>query len=216
MIKSLTLSHKPWDIMAVSDNEVIVNLRGTKLQYVHILPEMKLGKTILLENGSSGIGLLNEEIYTVRYREKGEILILNLFGDLKRKISLGQECTGHPDYLCLSTQSIGVCVYLTDWINSKLLAFKLDDSQAVPIFKCAGKELKRPNDLYVDSLGNVLVCGTGSNNVITVTADGKKYGELLTESEITKPKSIAFRPADDTLIVGCEDNTKLFVFKLGK
>lgn len=75
------------------------------------------------------------------------------------------------------------------------------------------EQLREADDIYVDSAGNSLVCGARSNNIVVITADGSKHGELLTPKDITYPKCIDYRPADKSLIVG---GSKLFVYKLGK
>ena len=65
--------------------------------------------------------------------------------------------------------------------------------------------------VYIDSVGNSLVVDLNSDNVVIITADGKKNGELLTGKEISYPTCIDYRPEDNTLIVGCCRNSKLFV-----
>ena len=94
-----------------------------------------------------------------------------------------------------------------------MTCFQLDGKM---VYQYEDKELKRPNGIYVDSAGNSLVCGTNSHNVVVITADGRKHGELLTSYDITKPRCIDYRPQDNTLIVGCGNYSKLFVYKLGK
>ena len=65
-------------------------------------------------------------------------------------------------------------------------------------------------------MGNSFVCGTASQNVVVITADGEKQGELLTSKDIKWPRCIDYRPEDSTLIVGCDISSELFVYKLGK
>ena len=130
------------------------------------------------------------------------------------KIVLTQSSSGRSDYLGLCLAGSSPRVYLTDWDKSRVTCFQLDGKM---VYQYEVKEqLKRPNGIYVDSAGNSLVCGLHSHNVIVITADGRKHGRLLTPKDITRPRCIDYRPKDNTLIVGCGDNSKLFVYKLGK
>ena len=217
--KSLKLSYNPYHVAALSENEAICTFQNSEvkdLQYIYTFPDLKLGKRIVLPDKCLGLHVVNDEIYTACHKcpGKDEIWKLDRAGNIMRKIVLTQSSSGRSEYLCLgSLADPNPRVYLTDWCNSKVTCLRLDDRMVYPY---ENKELKRPNGIYVDSKGNSLVCGSDSSNVVVITADGRKYGELLTSKDITNPKCIAFRPEDATLIVGCEKNSKLFVFKLGR
>ena len=129
------------------------------------------------------------------------------------KIVLTQSSSGRSFYLGLCLAGSSPRVYLTDWDNDRVTCFQLDGKM---MYQYEDEEqLERPNGIYVDSVGNNLVCGFRSHNVGVITADGRKHGELLTSNDITYPRCIDYRPDDNTLIVG-GDNSKLFVYKLGK
>ena len=108
-----------------------------------------------------------------------------------------------------------MCMVLIDWYDrrGRVTRFQLDGKM---VYQHEDKKLKSPSGIYVDSAGNSLVCGTWSHKDVILTADGRKQRELLTSKVVSYPRCIDYRPEDNTLIVGCWDNSKLFVYKLGK
>ena len=212
--KSLKLSERPYNVVPVGENEVIItfDVVNNDLQYIFMHPDLKLGKMITLPNKCSGLRVVNDEIYIAYHKGSGhdEIWRLDRAGNIMSKIVLSQSSSDYPG-LCLAGSSPRV--YLADWDNDRVTCFQLDGKM---VYQYQDKELKRPNGIYVDSAGNSLLCGGDSHNVVVITADGRKHGELLTSKDKRYPRCIDYRPEDSTLIVGCEDSPKLFVFKLGK
>ena len=187
------------------------------LQYIYTYPDLKLGKKITLPDKCLGVHIVNDEIYTTCHKGSGhdEIWKLDRAGFIMSKIILTQSSSARSEYFCLgSLADPNPRVYLTDFHNSKVVCLQLD-GRIVYQYEDT-EQLKRPNGIYVDAAGNSLVCGSSSNNVVVITVDGRKHGELLSSKDITNPRCIDYRPEDNTLIVGCETNSKLFVYKLGK
>ena len=203
---------------AVGENEAIIGFGNDKinyLQFIHTHPNLKQGKKITLPDKCYGLQVVNDEIYTTFHKDSGhdEIWRLDRAGNIMSKIVLTQSSS-----VCL--YNLGVClagssprVYLTDGYNDRVTCFQLDGKM---VYQYEDKELRWPSGIYVDSVGNSLVCGTDSRNVVIMTADGRKHGELLTSKDITRPMCIDYRQEDNTLIVGCWKSSKLFVYKLGK
>ena len=215
--KSLKLSDQPGNVAAVDANEAIITFLSIKdLQYISTHPDLKLGKTITLPEQCYGLQVVNDEIYTAYHKSSGhdEIWKLDRSGNMKSKIVLPQSSSYGSLYLGLgSLTDHNPRVYLTDDINSRVRCYQLDGRM---VYQYKDKELTAPRGIYVDSAGNSLVCGCASDNVVVITSDGRKHRELLTSENITRPQCIDFRPEDNTLIVGCWCNSKLFVYKLGK
>ena len=216
--KSLKLSDEPWNVAAVGENEAIItfsNMENNDLQYIYTQPDLKLGKKITLPDKCFGLQVVSDEIYTTCHKDSGrdEIWRLDSAGNIMSKIVLTQSSSGWSEYLGLCLAGPSPRVYLTDYGNSRVTCFQLDGKM---VYQYGDKELKRPNGIYVDSVGNSLVCGTDSDNVVVITADGRKHGELLNSKDIRWPMCIDYRPEDNTLIVGCWKSSKLFVYKLGK
>ena len=214
--KSLELSDQPWNVAAVDANEAIITFDSNKdLQYISTHPDLKLGKKIPLPEICCGLDVVNDEIYTAYHKSFGhdEIWKLDRSGNMKSKIALTQSCSYGLLYLCLgSLTDHNPRVYLADGgYYSGVTCYQLDGRMVYQY-----EELAAPLGIYVDSAGNSLVCDRGSHNVVVITADGRKHRELLTSKNMTHPRCIDFRPEDNTLIVGCDNNSKLFVYKLGK
>ena len=212
--QSLELPTGPFNVAAVGENEVIVRFGITNnLQYIYSHPDLKLGKRITLPNECRGLRVVNDNIYTVFHKTSGhdEIWRLDRAGNIMSKVVLTQSSSDWSDYLGLCLAESNPRVYLSDYRTSRVTCFQLDGKM---VYQYKNSDLKRPNGIYVDGLGNSLVCGSDSHNVVVITADGRKHGELLTSKDIKNPRCIDYRPQDNMLIVGCE-NAKLFVYKLG-
>ena len=216
--KSLMLSNAPYNVAAVSDNEAIItfgHMENKDLQYINTQPSLKLGNKITLQDKCYGLKVLHGEIYTCCHKDSGhdEILRLDRTGNIISKIVLTQASSGVSGYLGLCLADSNPRVYLADWYNNRVTCFQLDYGKME--YQYEDKGLRCPQGIYVDSVGNSLVCGSISNNVVVITADGRKHGELPTNKGIF-PKCVDYRPEDNTLIAGCERNSKLFVYTLGK
>ena len=210
----LKLSKDPYNVAAVRENEAIINMRSD-VQYIYTHPDLKLGKKVTLPDKCYGLKVVNDEIYTACYKGSGhdEIWRLDRAGNIISKTALTQSSSGCSYNLGLCLARSRPRVYLTDWANSRVTCFQLDGKM---VYQYEDKELERPEGIYVDSAGNSLVCGTNSHNVVVITANGKKHGELLTSKDIESPRCIDYRPEDNTLIIGCCNNSKLYIYKLEK
>ena len=216
--KSLKLPEAPFNVAAIGENEAIITFHSTNkmdLQFTYTHPDLKLGNTITLSKKCFGLHVVEDEIYTAYHKDSGhdEIWKLDRAGNIMSKIVLTQSNSDCSYYLGLCLAGSSPRVYLTEFVNSKVTCFQLDGKM---VYQFSDKVLKYPCGIYVDSAGNSLVCDNGSHNVVVITADGRKHGELLTSKNISGPRCIDYRPDDNTLIVGCFDSSKLFLYKLGK
>ena len=217
--KSLKLSERPYNVAAVSGNEAVITYYySNDLQYIGTRSNLKLGKRITLPVKlpvkCRGLCVVNDVIYTVYHKDSGhdEIWRLDRAGNILSKTLVTQTSSGHSDYLGFCLSGSNSRLYLTDWRNSIVTCFQLDGKMA---YQYQDQGLIRPNGIYVDTAGNSLVRGTLSHNVVVITAGGRKCGELLISKDIRKPRCVDYRPEDQTLIVGCENSSKIFVHKLG-
>ena len=215
--ESLKLSDNQYNENAVGENEAIITFDSNKnnFQYIYTDPELTFGITVTLSDKCYGLCVVNNEIYTACHRDSGhdEIWRLHWAGKVISKLVLTRSSSGRSDYLGLCLAGSSPRMYLTDWNYSIVTCFQLDGKM---VYQYKDKELDRPNGIYVDSAGNSLVCGTYSDHDVVITADGRKHGELLTSNDIKYPRCIDYRGEDNTLIVGCNNNSKLFVYKLGE
>ena len=222
---SLDLLTPPWDVSAISSSSInascIVSLPDVKqLQYIEVTPILKTGPGIQLDKTCWGIHVAGEEIYITCHdnsgESTGEVRILDFDGTLIRKIGMNQDGLGlfvYPSFLTVCPFSGNIYVSDRYMYTSPVICLKSDGSV---IYQYKDPYLKYPKGLCVDAKGNILVCGEDSNNVQIITPTGTKHSTLLTAKDGSKcPCSVAYRQSDDTLIVGCRWQSKMFVYKLG-
>ena len=202
----LDLQAQPWDVSVINNSSAIITLPFLKqLQYMQLEPSLKSGRVIQLDKQCWGIAVAGEDICVSlhNYPGEGEIRILDMEGSLKRRIGVnpgGSFMFTLPYHL---TQSAATGkIYVSDRGTHTVTCLMSDSST---VYQYKGKDLKWPRGVCVDDEENIIVCCGRSNNVHIVTASGRKHGCLLTSVDrIRFPASVAYRHADDTLIIGCE------------
>ena len=199
---------------AVDDKNVIITLPDTKqLQYIQVLPQLKTCRIVQLDTECYGIDVFGDEIYTTQCDDlgQGEVRVLDLNGNMKRKLQSSLNFD-HPDYITVSTS--GKKIFVSDGGNSTARVTCMTADGNI-VYQYNDMELVVPCGMYVDADDNILVCDVGSDSVHVIMANGKKYGTLLTSSDgISRPRSIAYRETDDTLLVGCYETANVMIYKL--
>ena len=213
LCEHLNLFSTPWDVSVVDDNNAIITLPNTgQLQYIQVFPQLKTGRTIQLDKPCYGITVFGDEIYTTQYVSgRGEVHVLDLTGNRKRKLQTNVKfyC---PEYITVSRS--GKKIFVSDgYADTATVTCMTTDGNLVYQYK--DKELRHPRGMYIDAEDNILGCSLASNTVQVITANGKKYGTLLSSSDgIDSPYSIAYRETDDTLLVGGCGQDHVLTFKL--
>ena len=214
---SLSLNANPRSLFVIDNSNVIVTLPDTKqLQYVQLVPHMNAGRVIKLDKKCWDVAVVGNEIYVSCYNNpgEGEVRVLDLSGNLKRKLGLNKDGSCQfrcPNYLTVSTN--GKKIFVSDWENSIISCMTPDGNI---IYQYKDGDLRNPRALFVDAGDNIFVCDLDSHNVQVITADGRKYGALISANDgLRKPYSIAFRESDNTLVVGCPSNN-IFCYKLSQ
>ena len=215
---SLSLNGRPWSFSAIDNNNVIVTIPDTKqLQYVQLVPHMKAGRVIKLDKKCFGVAVVDNEIYVSCHNNpgEGEVRVLDLSGNLKRKLGVNKDGSYQfqgPNYLTVSTT--GKKIFVSDWSTSIISCMTPDGNI---IYQYKDGDLRCPEALFVDAGDNIFVCDCPSQNVQVITADGRKYGTLISVSDgIRLPYSIAFRESDNILVVCCWNKTNIFCYKLSQ
>ena len=196
---SIELPDKPWDISLINDVEAITTIEENKLQFVQILPNLKLGRTLQLDKECLGIDVYHEHIY-VSFRD-GEIRVIDHNGTTKKTV--GQNCDGtfrfkNPLYMAVARTG---SIYISDSVTKDAAIHCISPDGNVR-YSYQDPELILSEGIYVDKDGSILACSHSSHNMHVIDKSGKKKKILLTESDGLKfPRSIAFRPTDNTLAV---------------
>ena len=216
---SLDLQERePWDISAASSSAVVITLlRQRQLQFIELSPELGHGQFIQLDKACWGVCVVGEEIYVTcgSFDFDGEVRIYNTNGVVKRRLGALTEpgssyMFSWPQYLTVSACSGRI--YVSDFGRNTLTCLSGDGSI---IYKYSDPELITPQGLYVDADNYVIVCGYFSNNLLMISPSGEKVSTLLSEKDgIRYPHSVAYRPTDGVLVIGCHDDNNLHVFKL--
>ena len=215
---SLSLNDSPWSLCVIDNSNVIVTLPATKqLQFVQLVPHMKAGRVIQLDKRCWGVAVADNEIYVSCYNDlgEGEVRVLDLSGNLKRKLGVDKDRSyqfQRPHYLTVSTT--GKKIFVSDWVTSVISCMTPDGNI---IYEYKDGDLRNPKALFVDAGDNIFVCDRYSDNAQVITADGRKYGALISAADgLRYPYSIALRESDNTLVVGCLSNNNIFCYKLSQ
>ena len=205
LIANLKLPARPYDISVLNDTEVIITIPDEKqLLIVAVTSQIRIIRTIQLDKECCCVDVSRGEIYIAcADSEQGEIRILDMSCNERRRISLsrvkGTYMIKTPLYIAVSAFSGKI--FIADW-KTETLTCLTSDGQLVYQFK--GQRLGRPRGILVDSADNVLLCYSKSNTIVVITPDGRKHGTLLSDKDgIERPRSLAYRARDNTVIVGC-------------
>ena len=214
----LSLNANPMSLSIIDNGNVIVTLPDTKqLQYIQLVPYMKAGRVIKLDNKCWGVAVAGMEIYVSCHHGpgEGEVRVLDLSGNLKRQLGVNNDGSYQfqsPNYLTVSTT--GKKIFVSDCVTSIISCMTADGNI---IYQYKDDDLKYPEALFVDAGDNIFVCGWISHNVQVITADGRKFGTLISADDgIRYPSSIAFREADNMLVVDCYYGNNIFCYKLSQ
>ena len=212
----LHLDSSPWDVSPVNNNNVMVTIPNKKtLQLIQVIPSLKIGRSINVGRMCWGVQVVEDLIYVACHNDpgKGEVLVVDMNGTVTHR--LGQPDKKQPMFSSLNY--ITVCpssrrMFITD-SSTDTVSCLMSDGTVVYQYK--DEKLRAPAGVCVDGGGNVIVCGNYSDNVQVIRADGTKCCTLLTSQDgVSRPCSVAYRQSDNTLILGCYNNTNLLVYKM--
>ena len=211
------LDSPPWDVSPVNSNSVMVTIPGEKmLQLIQVMPSLKRGRSIMVGRKCWGVQVVEDLIYVTCHNDpgEGEVLVLDMNGTVTHR--LGQPDKKPSMFSC--PRYITVCpssrrMFITDWSTDTVSCMM---SNGTVVYQYKDEKLRGPAGVCVDGGGNVIVCGYYSDNVQVIRADGTKCCTLLTSQDgVSNPYSVAFRQSDNTIIIGClNDSNNLLVYKM--
>ena len=216
LIGNLKLPARPVDISVLNDTEVIITLpHERQLLIVSVTSQLRIIRTIQLDKPCLGVDVSGGEIYiTCEESEQGEIRILDMSCNERRRISLSREMgtcmVKTPWYIAVSAFSGKI--FIAD-VKTEILTCLTSDGQLLYQYK--EQMLGYPVGILVDSADNVLLCYRQSHTIVVITPDGRKHGTLLSHKDgIKYPRSLAYRARDNTVMVGCDDADQLACIQL--
>lgn len=215
---TLKLNWAPWDVSVVNSSNVIATfLSRCQIQFIQVTPKIQEQRVLNLDRKCYGIEVVGNEIFMTCHDSpgEGEIRILDMGGNVKRKIGVNHDqdrsfMFERPSYMTVS--QVSGKIFVTD---CRLFTVTCLTSDGNIVYQYNDKDLVDKRGLCVDTADNSVVCGQSSNNLQVVTANGKTQSVLLSSDDgIQDPCSVAYRRSDSHLVVGSLDNDNLLVFKL--
>lgn len=198
------IPYSAYDVEYINqDNTLVVTSPCSHLTIIDVKDKQST-KNILLDSVAHGIaGTSDGLIYSGR--EKG-IQMINVQDESVQKIV--QD--GMPDYCYVATFDNNI--YHTN--NSKNTVICYDQKGNKQWVFMNKSVLKFPTGISVDNKGNVFVAGRYSNNVVVISADGKRHRVLLTSQDgLVNPWSLHYDRSTNQLLVANYHN-KAFVYSL--
>lgn len=212
---ALQLSSEPRDVAVISPQEVAVSLPDeSKIQIISTGKKIKATRSILTNLPCYGITCHNQELIVLcddGFSTKA-IQMIDLEGNVLKTLTMnksGRELLKNPWNITTSVDGQQICV--TD--KGRLVNF---DVKGNILFEYAESELENARGLSLDDSGRIYVCGTSSNNVHQVSADGKRLSIILTEEEVTAPQAVCYQFGKRYLLLTCAGNDNIFMYKLAK
>ena len=212
---SLDVKDQPWDVSVINSNNAVITLpKSMQLQYIDLIPKLKTGRTIQLDKKCWGIQVAREEIFVTLSNDpgEGELRILDIDGNLKKRIGANQDGSFIFKTPCYVTVGASSKIYVSDMYTNTITCLMPNGSI---VYQYKDQDLKRTKGIYVDIEDNIAVCGENSHNVQIVTAYGKNLKTLLTsKNDLNAPCSVTYRHRDTTFFVGVFNQTTLMSYKL--
>ena len=206
----------PYDLSVLNDKMAAVTLPELmKIQCIKVSPKLEIGpELVTFEKECYGIHVSSTEIYVTLHNNPGdgEVRVLDLKGQVKRKLGMHQSGTfmfQRPYHVTVSSKSGRI--YVTDSITCMVTCLTPDGNV---VYEFKNENLKRPKGVCVDHDDDIMVCGNSSNNVQVISRSGQFVRTLLESKDgIDGPCAVAYRDMDHEVIVGCR-HKKLPVFSV--
>ena len=212
--ESLNLTCQPWNVSVIDRYSAVVTFPDSrKIEYIRLGPTLTFDRSkpaIQLDKECWGIKTAVDVIYiTVTNDEaEAEIRVLDLQGRYIRKIVGMNFMLQKPFYLTVDTTSGRL--FCSDSHTNTVTCLKADGSL---VYQYSGIKLKSPGGMWVDATGGLIICSKDSDRLQVITQSGKK-APWQPSADIKHPVSLAFRPIDHILIIGCSESTNLGVLHL--
>ena len=219
VVDSLDMPGEPWQAAVVDNKNVIVALMNKKkLQFVQVLPSLKIGRTIDVYMECRSVAVADGKIFVFDWdslNNTNEIRVYDLEGRYpEKRVSIYQEgptVSKRGGYARFSRS--GDKIFVSHLDTNTVSCFTSDGNI---VYEYRDDELRHPRELFVDEYDNVIACGGSSNTLQVITAAGKKHTTLLSrEDGICAPKGASFRPNDGTLVV-CSSDYELKEYKMSR
>lgn len=212
---TVQLSSEPRGVATISPQEVAVSLPDeSKIQFISTGKKLQTTRSILTSLPCYGITCHNQAIVLLcddGFSTKA-IQVIDLDGHVLKTLNInkpGKVLLQNPWNITMSVDGQQICV--TD--KGRLVNIDIKGSV---LFEYTDTNLDNARGLTVDDSGRFYVCGTSSNNVHQVSADGKQINVILTNEDVTAPQAVCYQFGKRNLLLSCVGNDYVFMYKLAK
>ncbi|XP_060605071.1 uncharacterized protein LOC132757720 [Ruditapes philippinarum] len=212
---TIQLSLEPRDVTVISPQEVAVSLPDeSKIQFVSTGKKLQTTRSILTSLPCYGITCHSQELVVLcddGFSTKA-IEFIDFEGKVLKTLKMntsGKVLLKNPWNIATSVDGQQFCV--TD--KGRLVNF---DIKGNILFEYTDKNLENARGLAVDDSGRFFVCGTSSNNVHQVSADGKQLSIILTDEDVTAPQAVCYQLGRRLFLITCVGNNNVYMYKLTK
>ncbi|XP_052073658.1 uncharacterized protein LOC127711596 [Mytilus californianus] len=234
--KSQTYSSKLWSAVVLPNRQLIFKWTESKNIVIYTL-DGKFVRYQPVNDNVKYMAIIDSERLAFSYERSNEVCIFNVQTlQTEKRIDFKEKCYGlsydGKNLYAAGTSTIH-CVEMTDDlvrissvpVNTNSVAFLSVhgdrlyyanyDNHTVYCSEKNGEELwsfkneimKFPIGITTDQYGNTYVACTQSNNVLVISADGKKYKELLNAFDgLVNPRAIFYEKSDNRLLVCNNEN----------
>lgn len=207
VLKDFDVTGSPWDVVIIDDTTLAATFPQKNViklvsadSFLHI-------RTLGLTGKGRGLCFTGERL-VVGVNGK-EIQFLDLDGQINSSFSVEERESVGLSYLHFDNGHI----YCSDYQSNALQCF---DVKGNIIWEFQNPScLKSPRGICSDQYGNLFVVGLKSNNIVSITRNGKFGGELLNLSnEVKKPKCICFDKIKKRLYISNETGETIAVYQV--
>ena len=209
---------KPWNLAVINSSSAVVSENGFRLQFIEVVPSLRLGRTIQLDNECNGVDVYFDKIYLgcQTNKRKGHVVVMDMNGAVIVKYGAGKKMEDFwfnwPRYITVSRASGNI--FVSDWFAQKVVCIS-PGGEVLYHYSFTG--INEPLDIQLDDLDNLLVCVHRANAVQILDTKGVNEGNMLSKSRDSLPKnpqSLAYRRTDGLLVVGTYRTNSIVVFQL--
>ena len=193
------LSARPYDIAALSGNEIAVTLPREKRFLLMQVRESDFTILAAIQTGAKcwGIAYSNYMLAVCCYESPPSIKLMSRDGrELKviSKDSVGHNLFFFPEYVVLDRTAS--CMYVTDRYKKTVIAVS---TQGDKLWEIRYDGLKQPKGICLHG-NRLFVAGCKSHNIIMINTDGEILGDVIVEG-VSNPHKLLLAPGSDKLLV---------------
>ena len=216
IISNCILDGTPGGMCRTSQKEIIVCMPHEKtLQFMYVEQKLKRTRSFKLEIECFSVAHHDGELYVTslgRGSAPAQVYVYNMSAKLLRTI--GNDMFRNPlfsDPNDVAVSSDGTKIYVSDGNVGLMCLTKM----GVIVKKHMPKFLDLPYGITIDPAGNAFVCGTSSNNILQLSADGYTIREILLEKDgVIGPLSVCLDYKRSLLIITLRQSKQIKVYAL--